>query len=96
MNRRTLHHAAILLGSAALIHAAGCSKYGGKTYDQEDISFDPDRPEVGDDDNPIDPYTGDNEIVLEAQANFRTGLEFHDKVIWRTCTPNGGVCHNNK
>ena len=96
MNHRTLHHAAILLGSAALLQAAGCSKYGGKTYDQEDISFDPDRPEVGDDDNSIDPYTGDNEIVLEAQANYRTGLEFHDKVIWRTCTPNGGVCHNNK
>ncbi len=59
------------------------------------IGFDPDRPEIGDPDD-VEPYTGDNEIVLEAQENYRTGIEFHQKVIWRTCTPNGGVCHNNK
>ncbi|TPV92718.1 MAG: hypothetical protein B7733_24365 [Myxococcales bacterium FL481] len=42
------------------------------------------------------PYDGDDEIVLEAQAHFRTGLEFHTEVIWRTCTPFDGVCHNSK
>lgn len=59
------------------------------------IGFDPDRPDITDPDE-VDPYTGDNDIVLEAQEKYRTGIEFHQKVIWRTCTPNGGVCHNNK
>lgn len=64
-------------------------------FDPGEIDFEPDRPETETPDDP-DPYTGDDEIVLEAQSKFRTGIELHQKVIWRTCTPNGGVCHNNK
>ncbi|MCA9705992.1 MAG: hypothetical protein KDK70_09115 [Myxococcales bacterium] len=45
---------------------------------------------------PVEPYAGDDEIVLLAQERFPTGLDLHKKVIWRTCTPNGGVCHNRK
>ena len=71
-NRRTLHHAAILLGSAAL-STPRLLQVRGKTHDQEDISFDPDRPEVGDDDNPIDPYTGDNEMCLRPRRTFAPG-----------------------
>lgn len=44
----------------------------------------------------VDPYTGDDPIVLAAQERIRTGLDLHRKLIWRTCTPNGGVCHNQK
>ncbi len=64
-------------------------------FDPGEIDFEPNRPETETPDDP-DPYTGDDPIVLEAQSNFRTGIELHQKVIWRTCTPNGGVCHNSK
>jgi hypothetical protein len=63
-------------------------------YNSGNLGFDPDRPEVPQP-QPVDPYDGDDPIVLEAQERFRTGLELHEKVIWRTCTPNGGVCHNS-
>lgn len=39
-------------------------------------------------------YTGDNPHVQTAQRKFRTPLELHGKVIQRTCSPTGGVCHN--
>lgn len=65
------------------------------SFDPGEIDFDPERPQTS---TPADPppYTGSDEIVLEAQSKFRTGIELHQKVIWRTCTPNGGVCHNSK
>lgn len=59
------------------------------------IDFEPNRPEQSQD-SEVSPYQGDNDIVLEAQSRFRTGLDLHSKVIYRTCTPNGGVCHNQK
>lgn len=77
--------AALLLGACTL----------GSDFDPGEIDFEPNRPETSTPDDP-DPYTGDDEIVLEAQSKFRTGIELHQKVIWRTCTPNGGVCHNSK
>jgi hypothetical protein len=67
----------------------------GSDFEPGEIEFEPNRPETQAPDDP-DPYTGDDEIVLEAQSQFRTGIELHQKVIWRTCTPNGGVCHNSK
>lgn len=68
----------------------------GTSFDPGQIDFEPDRPDTESPGDDPEPYTGDNPIVLEAQASFRTGIEFHQKVIWRTCTPNGGVCHNSK
>ena len=59
------------------------------------ITFEPDRP----DRTPpgaVAPYTGDDPVVLEAQARFPTGLDLHVKVITRTCSPTEGVCHNTK
>ena len=44
----------------------------------------------------VAPYTGQNELVLDAQARYRTGVDVHRKIITRTCSPNGGVCHNQK
>lgn len=47
---------------------------------------------------PVDP-TGDNpadEYVKKAKEDFPTYLDLHEKVITRTCSPNGGVCHNEK
>jgi hypothetical protein len=75
-----------------------CSSLAGciiaSDFDPGEIEFEPNRPQTSVPDDPA-PYTGDDEIVLEAQSQFRTGIELHQKVIWRTCTPNGGVCHNN-
>lgn len=64
-------------------------------WDPGEIEFEPERPEPSE---PADvpPYTGDDPYVLEAQSNLPTGLDLHQKVIYRTCTPNGGVCHNSK
>lgn len=69
----------------------GCREF--VDYNSGNIDFEPDRPEINDAEE-VEPYDGDNELVIEAQERFPTGLELHNKVIWRTCTPNGGVCHN--
>lgn len=76
-----------------VITVASCRQ--GATYPEGNLDFDPDRPESEEPGN-VEPYDGDDEIVLEAQDHFRTGLEFHTEVIWRTCTPFDGVCHNSK
>lgn len=34
--------------------------------------------------------------VDEAKRELPTYLDLHTKVIWRTCTPTEGVCHNDK
>jgi hypothetical protein len=78
---------------AFVLVLGGCTV--GTSFDPGEIDFEPDRPDTETPDDPA-PYTGDDPIVLEAQSKFRTGIEFHQKVIWRTCTPNGGVCHNSK
>lgn len=36
------------------------------------------------------------EYIDEAKKEFPTYLDLHGKVITRTCSPNGGVCHNEK
>ncbi len=82
-----------LLLLLAAIAVTGCRET--IDYNQGRIDFDPDRPEVPDNEN-VEPYDGEDETVLEAQKRFPTGLDLHQKVIWRTCTPNGGVCHNAK
>jgi hypothetical protein len=86
---------ALAIPLAALLGGGlgGCTL--GTSFDPGEIEFEPDRPDTETPDDP-DPYTGADPIVLEAQSKFRTGIEFHQKVIWRTCTPNGGVCHNSK
>ena len=83
------------LGLVACAMALGACRGEGYDFGDGKIDFDPDRPDF-DEPEPVDPYEGDNEIVLEAQREFPTGIEFHQKVIWRTCTPNQGVCHNSK
>lgn len=83
----------LLLGGLLVVPLGGCRDF--VDYNSGNIDFDPERPQVGESEN-VEPYDGDDEIVLEAQARFPTGLDLHKKVIWRTCTPNGGVCHNNK
>lgn len=60
-----------------------------------EIDFRPERPTINEPVS-VDPYRGDDTYVLEAQDRFRTGLDIHRKIIWRTCTPNDGVCHNKK
>jgi len=85
-------HSAVAL-SLAVVALAGCRE--SVDYNSGRIEFDPDRPQVPEAED-ITPYDGEDETVLEAQRRFPTGLELHQKVIWRTCTPNGGVCHNAK
>ena len=82
----------VLFGLVMLV-AVGCRE--SIDYNDGRIDFEPDRPEVPETQE-ITPYDGDDETVQEAQRRFPTGLDLHQKVIWRTCTPNGGVCHNAK
>jgi len=79
----------------ALVALALCGCRETISYNEGNIDFEPERPPV-EPQGPVAPYTGTNAIVLDAQARFPTGLDLHRKVIWRTCTPNGGVCHNSK
>jgi len=83
----------IALATLVAAPTFGCRDF--VDYNSGTVEFDPERPEVAEHDA-VEPYEGDNLTVLEAQARFPTGLDLHKKVIWRTCTPNGGVCHNNK
>lgn len=84
----------LLLSLSVLALAlGGCREF--VDYNSGSIDFDPERPQI-DEAPEVEPYTGDDEVVLQAQARFPTGLDLHKKVIWRTCTPNGGVCHNTK
>lgn len=80
-------------GPALVLGAAGCRDY--VDYNSGRIDFEPERPQI-DEAPEVEPYAGDDEVVLLAQQRFPTGLDLHKKVIWRTCTPNGGVCHNTK
>lgn len=90
MKMRT--HRAAMMG---LMLAAAC----GPDFSQEglgtDIDFTPERPEIQTE-KTVATYTGEDPYVSEAQAKFRTGLDVQQKVIYRTCTPNDGVCHNEK
>ncbi len=38
----------------------------------------------------------DHPWVNEARVEFPTAIDLHTKVITRSCSPLGGVCHNNK
>lgn len=44
----------------------------------------------------VQPYTGDEAAVLEAQTNLPTGIELQAEVVIRSCGPINGVCHNEK
>lgn len=81
------------LAAVALLTLPGCRDF--YDYNSGRIDFEPERPTL-EEAAEVPPYTGMDETVLEAQERFPTGLELHRKVIWRTCTPNGGVCHNRK
>lgn len=61
-----------------------------------EIPFEPERPVLNEPPKNTPLYAGDEPNVEEAQQRFPNGLEVQRKIIWRTCTPNGGVCHNQK
>src|SRR5690606_36022586 len=44
----------------------------------------------------VEPYTGSDPTVMEAQQRLPTGSALHSEVILRSCGPLGGVCHNRK
>lgn len=92
MHPRTLALPLLVLPMLALSLSA-CREF--VDYNSGNIDFEPERPQI-DEAPEVEPYTGDDAVVLQAQARFPTGLDLHKKVIWRTCTPNGGVCHNTK
>ena len=48
------------------------------------------------DDGTIDPPKNEHPDVAEARRSLPTALELHTKVISRSCSPAGGVCHNGK
>jgi hypothetical protein len=88
-------HVVALVVAAALLAACGDRPTEEEVLGSK-IDFEPDRPTSSGDEEEVEAYGGDDEIVLEAQQRFRTGLDLHRKVVYRTCTPNGGVCHNQK
>lgn len=87
----------LLLFCAVTLCVAACSEdFSREALTGESTPFEPQRPETQTNSDAVQPYTGENPYVIEAQARFRTAIDLHRKVIWRTCTPNGGVCHNQK
>lgn len=82
----------LVWGSIAVFFG-GC--LSGKPYADRDLEHESERPAI-EDPQPITPYAGQDPHVLQAQARLPTGLELHRQVIWRSCTPNDGVCHNRK
>ena len=83
-----------------LLVAGGVSACGEEFATEDEaigtvIEFEPNRPDLGDS-REIAPYEGTNSFVLEAQSRYRTGLDLHVGIISRTCSPTGGVCHNQK
>ncbi|MFP4600606.1 MAG: hypothetical protein ACLFVJ_20290 [Persicimonas sp.] len=89
----------VLLKLSVLLLAAMIISCGSEPTEEDvlgsNIDFEPDRPGSSDR-GEVTPYSGDDPLVTEAQERFRTGLDLHHKVIDRTCSPNGGVCHNQK
>lgn len=89
---------ALIVGASSLfLVLAGC----GPDFSEEALgggmTFDPNRPSLPDDSSSPPPeYTGSDPLVLEAVERFRTGNDLHKKVVVRTCSPNGGVCHNQQ
>jgi hypothetical protein len=81
--------------AALLALVAGCAQEVRDPAIDGTIVFHPERPAL-----PValqvPPYTGSDRAVLEAQDRLPTGLDLHAKVIYRTCSPTGGVCHNSK
>lgn len=80
-------------GLALLLLESAC--LSGKPYADRDLDHQGTRPRI-EDPVAIPPYEGKDAYVLQAQATLPTGLELHRHVIWRSCTPNDGVCHNRK
>lgn len=46
--------------------------------------------------SPVEPEDPAAQYVDEAREKFPTYADLHGGVITRTCSPNGGVCHNEK
>lgn len=80
-------------GLVAILLEGSC--LSGKPYADRDLDHEGARPRI-EDPVAIAPYEGNDAYVLQAQATLPTGLELHRHVIWRSCTPNDGVCHNRK
>ncbi|MBX5483259.1 MAG: hypothetical protein IRZ16_15665 [Myxococcaceae bacterium] len=93
MSTASRRHSALILG---LVGLCACGGGGDEDPVQGRIEFTPDRPEFTEPASTATPYTGDDPLVLQAQATYRTGVDLHRKLILRTCGPNNGVCHNSK
>ena len=93
MQRALTLHASVLAGLT--LACTGCTERVPDPLKQGSLTFEPDRPMLPDA-SVVAPYTGDDPIVMQAQAELTTGLDLHLKVIRRTCGPTGGVCHNTK
>lgn len=92
-------HASSMLPLGALIIlglAGACGPDFSEKGLGERIEMQPSTPIAELPEQEIQPYTGSNEYVKSAQDRYRNGLDLHRKIITRTCTPNGGVCHNRK
>jgi hypothetical protein len=91
-----VHRAIVLHATCVLVGLSqpGCRE--SNVYADGELEHNFDRPQWVDAENDVAPYEGTDADVIEAQANFVHGLDVQQKIIWRTCTPNDGVCHNRK
>ncbi len=91
MNRRFLTCGV----ACAVLALAHCGPDFSEASLGTETEFEPRRPEI-DPAAEVPEYAGDDEYVRQAQERYRTGLDVQQKIVYRTCTPFDGVCHNKK
>jgi hypothetical protein len=80
-----------------LVVAAGCSSsLDDSKYRNGSTDFTATRPSVGEPTASVVPYSGTNQVYIDAQTRLPTGIDLQQKAFSRTCGPTGGVCHNTK
>lgn len=84
-----------MLGWALVpLASQGCDYEG--TFDPGRLEASETRPELPEPAGAPTPYNGNNAIVTAAQTRLYDGFALHANVIYPTCGPINGVCHNAK
>lgn len=79
---------------AGMLGMLGCG--GADSFNPGTLQPSESRPDLASPHGDVDAYRGDDMTVLTAQARLFDGFALHANVIYPTCGPIGGVCHNAK
>lgn len=87
----------VLFGGALVLGMGACWEGGGPGGGGDGTGTGDDGGDGGGggmdpDEEPPEP----EDALDKAKEELPTYIDLHQKVIWRTCTPNDGVCHNDK